>query len=321
MYRPARARVDVEGHRHRTVAETWTDEAERQVSSRLHRHCSRYPLSLCSLDSTKFVRTLSNGLGPKTLLEYFQIHCFPFDFIPLHDALCGVRMDEGARHSSSKIFSRFKKGNFHIFPIKDTSCLLQRAMRWGHRLFYTIVVASCVVWLLNTFGIIVTLSARDEASPTESTTPFEVPKSKRVVKSQQSLLIDPSDNVEPIPRPKLRSIVQGWNISGDPSWLLQFSIVGFPKSGTSTLMFHLREHPEIHMFKDERCELGSNQHARLIQDLYRSFLRRMLPIVLFEGSSARVTWKQRHFPCATITSSLPRPTLSLAFDILSYGTY
>lgn len=78
-------------------------------------------------------------------------------------------------------------------------------------------------------------------------------------------------NLEPIPRPPLRSIVQGWNITGDPSWLLQFSIVGFPKSGTSTLMFHLRSHPEIHIFKDERCELAYNQHVRLIEALYRNF--------------------------------------------------
>jgi hypothetical protein len=69
--------------------------------------------------------------------------------------------------------------------------------------------------------------------------------------------------------PSLRSIVQGWNITGDASWLLQFSIVGFPKSGTSTLMWHLRDHPEIRMFADERCELGANQHARLIRDMYR----------------------------------------------------
>lgn len=81
----------------------------------------------------------------------------------------------------------------------------------------------------------------------------------------------PSDKWEPVPRPPLLSIVQGWNISGDASWLLQFSIVGFPKCGTSTLMFHLRSHSQVQMFQDERCELGSNQHARLIQDLYRQF--------------------------------------------------
>lgn len=73
------------------------------------------------------------------------------------------------------------------------------------------------------------------------------------------------------PRPPLESIVQGWNITGDASWLLDFSIVGFPKCGTSTLMFHLQSHPEIQIFSDERCDLAYNQQARLIKDLYYDF--------------------------------------------------
>lgn len=79
------------------------------------------------------------------------------------------------------------------------------------------------------------------------------------------------DNLEPIPRPSLASLVDGWNITGDVSWLIQFSIIGFPKSGTSTLMFHLRDHPEIHMFPHERCELSSNRQKILIEDMYRQF--------------------------------------------------
>jgi hypothetical protein len=79
------------------------------------------------------------------------------------------------------------------------------------------------------------------------------------------------DNLEPIPRPRLSSLVQGWNITRDVSWLIQFSIIGFPKSGTSTLMFHLRDHPEIHMFPHERCELSYNKQVHLIEDMYRQF--------------------------------------------------
>lgn len=93
----------------------------------------------------------------------------------------------------------------------------------------------------------------------------------RRAQSTDSVVQDNDSNLEPIPRPPLSSIVQGWNITGDPSWLLQFSIVGFPKSGTSTLMHHLREHPEIHIFKDERCELAYNQQVILIEDMYRQF--------------------------------------------------
>jgi len=76
---------------------------------------------------------------------------------------------------------------------------------------------------------------------------------------------------EPKPRPPLESIVQGWNITGDATWLLQFAIVGFPKCGTSTLMFHLQTHPEVQIFSDERCDMGFNQQAKLIQDLYTDF--------------------------------------------------
>lgn len=70
-------------------------------------------------------------------------------------------------------------------------------------------------------------------------------------------------------RPSLDSIIQGkWNITGDASWLLDFSIIGFPKCGTSTLMFHLLNHPDVLTFKDERCEISYNQQAKLIRDLY-----------------------------------------------------
>lgn len=83
--------------------------------------------------------------------------------------------------------------------------------------------------------------------------------------------IESADNIEPIPRPPLSSIVHGWNITGDASWLLQFSVIAFPKCGTSTLMHHLRDHPEIHIFPHERCECSNNQHARLMKDLYNGF--------------------------------------------------
>lgn len=80
-----------------------------------------------------------------------------------------------------------------------------------------------------------------------------------------------SDNVEPQPRPPLSTIVNGYNITGDPSWLLNFAVIGFPKCGTSTLMHHLESHPEVSMFKDERCENSFNQHAVLMKDLYEKF--------------------------------------------------
>jgi hypothetical protein len=125
------------------------------------------------------------------------------------------------------------------------------------------------------------------------------------------------DNLEPIPRPHLSTLVQGWNITGDVSWLLQFSIVGFPKTGTSTLMFHLRDHPEIHMFPHERCEMSYNQHVRLIEDMYRKFPPAMNASLRFvrgikcpvELESTQIALRnyQRYFPTTDFVVGIRHP--------------
>ncbi|CAB9503073.1 expressed unknown protein [Seminavis robusta] len=81
--------------------------------------------------------------------------------------------------------------------------------------------------------------------------------------------LDPGFPLEPNPRPPFESIVQGWNITGDSSWLLNVAIIGFPKTGTSTLMKYLHKSPQVHVFDKERCEMGYNQHARLMESLYK----------------------------------------------------
>lgn len=73
------------------------------------------------------------------------------------------------------------------------------------------------------------------------------------------------------PRPPLESLVSEYNVTGDASWLLDFAIIGFPKCGTSTLMFHLQNHPEVQIFSDERCDMAFNKQARLVRDLYHDF--------------------------------------------------
>jgi hypothetical protein len=133
------------------------------------------------------------------------------------------------------------------------------------------------------------------------------------------------DNLEPIPRPHLSTLVQGWNITGNVSWLLQFSIVGFPKTGTSTLMFHLRDHPEIHMFPHERCELSYNQHVHLIEDMYRQFppavnaSRRFVkgikcPVEL-ESTQIALRNYQRYFPTTDFVVGIRHPIRWYVFMI------
>ena len=50
--------------------------------------------------------------------------------------------------------------------------------------------------------------------------------------------------------------------------MLNLAIIGFPKTGTSTLMKYLHMSPQVHVFDEERCEMGYNQHAKLIESLY-----------------------------------------------------
>ena len=73
-------------------------------------------------------------------------------------------------------------------------------------------------------------------------------------------------------KPPLRNYIQGKNITGDVNWLLSFSIVAFPKCGTSSLMAYLRNQTEsIYMFDDERCELGWKQEVNLVWHLHANY--------------------------------------------------
>lgn len=129
--------------------------------------------------------------------------------------------------------------------------------------FATLGVASVVVALIN-FGI-GTLHTENLAS----TTPiFGSARPKSALMKDQLFA---TKYQEPRPRPRLEDIVTDWNITGDASWLLNFAIVGFPKCGTSTLMFHLQKHPEVQIFSDERCDIGFNQQVKLIRDIYADF--------------------------------------------------
>ena len=73
-------------------------------------------------------------------------------------------------------------------------------------------------------------------------------------------------------KPPLTDLIQGWNITRNVTWLLDFAVVGFPKTGTSSLMTYLQSKQDsIFIFGDERCDLGWNQHVVLLQDLYKHY--------------------------------------------------
>jgi hypothetical protein len=72
-------------------------------------------------------------------------------------------------------------------------------------------------------------------------------------------------------RPPLSSLIDttSGNISGDVQFLLQFAIVGFGKSGTTTVLQLLADHAQVACVRDEIWELMHSQPASLVKLLYQ----------------------------------------------------
>ena len=72
-------------------------------------------------------------------------------------------------------------------------------------------------------------------------------------------------------RPPLESLIQDRykNVTGDPQFLLDFAIVGYPKCGTGTMKDWLRNHPEAQMHTHEMQSLSLGRPAHAIEKLYK----------------------------------------------------
>ena len=71
--------------------------------------------------------------------------------------------------------------------------------------------------------------------------------------------------------PPLSSLISNKEegIIGDVSFLLDFAIVGHPKTATTEHMYWLAEHPEISMRQKEIHSMGHHQPAELVETLYK----------------------------------------------------
>lgn len=70
-------------------------------------------------------------------------------------------------------------------------------------------------------------------------------------------------------RPPLSSLIdENDEITADVQWLLDFAIIGFPKTGTSTIMRWLAKHEEVQMYEMEIQSLGKGNPPELIRYLY-----------------------------------------------------
>lgn len=82
--------------------------------------------------------------------------------------------------------------------------------------------------------------------------------------------IDVNDNSNDVGRPPLSSLIgdEEADIRGDVQFLLDFAIVGHPKTGTTALNFWLRTHEEILMYPHEVHSLRGGRPAELVSLLY-----------------------------------------------------
>lgn len=71
--------------------------------------------------------------------------------------------------------------------------------------------------------------------------------------------------------PQLKEVIdedgKGWNVIKDVRWLIDFSIIGFAKTGTTTLLHYLKT-DDIWTTSMEKCDLGWNRPAPLIRYFY-----------------------------------------------------
>ena len=79
-----------------------------------------------------------------------------------------------------------------------------------------------------------------------------------------------SSTDHPLALPPLETIIdEDGNVIGNPQVLLQFSVIGFGKCGTSSLMHWLEMHPELQMLNQEVWALTGRDPARLIRRLHK----------------------------------------------------
>lgn len=73
-------------------------------------------------------------------------------------------------------------------------------------------------------------------------------------------------------RKDISNYIQGWNITRNVNWLLDFAIIGFPKTGTSTLMHYLSNQTDsVFIFEHERCGIAWGQTVRLLEALHKNY--------------------------------------------------
>jgi hypothetical protein len=117
-------------------------------------------------------------------------------------------------------------------------------------------------------------------------------------------------------RPKLRNIlkVPTMEIIGDPQFLLDFAIVGFPKCGTTALQEYLSQHVQVEMLRGEAFCLMNREPQRLIHRLYLQLpkdatVKRGYKNPLDIRAPPSLHYLTQHFPNTTLVIGIRHPVL------------
>jgi hypothetical protein len=123
--------------------------------------------------------------------------------------------------------------------------------------------------------------------------------------------------------PDLAEVYNGREVIADPQYLLDFAIIGFEKSGSSSFMKWLGAHPQVQCFQEEIYDLYRNRTGTMVWRLHTELPHGFeykrgykSPIDIFNADTIHLL--DEWFPKTRLILSLRHPVLyvSLYFEVL-----
>ena len=181
------------------------------------------------------------------------------------------------------------------------------------------VIAS--ILLISAFALFWTSSSSSTATTTttEKLSSLRLPIKSRLTKRLQQQ----QQHGKEKKWPALSEVYDGQKVIADPQFLLDFAILGFEKSGTSTLMKWLGSHPEVQCFQEEIYDLYRNRTGTLVWRLHSQtepgfHYKRgyKSPIDVFNANAIHLL--DQYFPKTRLLLALRHPVLYVSF--LEFGS-
>ena len=111
---------------------------------------------------------------------------------------------------------------------------------------------------------------KDRVTETKNAETITLTRSTTTVQQELTVKGSQTDGTPYTERPPLASLTDGnGTITGDVEFLLDFSIIGFGKCGTTTLMSWLHQHPKLQCIQEEVWALMQGRPDNLVKRLYK----------------------------------------------------